>query len=171
MERNAPSRPSLRQIQYFLAVAEHRNFGAASAALAVSQPSLSKQLAAMEDELGVVLFERTSRRVTLTTTGENLLPIARTILNEVREFHAIARGASGLFGDRLSVGVLPSVGAYFMPLANRLLHKKYPRLRLAVQEGPTVELLAMLKDGRLDAVIGTPTNDPEFACQALFSET
>lgn len=96
---------------------------------------------------------------------------ASSLQNEVREFRAVARGVGGLFGDRLSVGVLPSVGAYFMPLANRLLHKRYPRLRLAVQEGPTVDLLAMLKDGRLDAVIGTPTNDPEFACQFLFSET
>lgn len=171
MNRDHPSRPTLRQLQYFLAVADHGAFGTAAKALSVSQPSLSKQLATMEDELGATLFERTSRRVKLTPLGERLLPLARTILHDVREFRAVARGSMGLFGDRLSIGVLPSIGAYFMPLANRRLHRLYPSLRLVVQEGPTVQLLSMLKEGRLDAVIGTPTNDPEFAGQFLFAES
>lgn len=171
MNENAPIRPSLRQIQYFVAVAEHGAFGAAAEALSVSQPSLSKQLATMEVELDTKLFERTSRSVKLTSVGEKLLPLGRTILRNMLEFRADARGSAGLFGDRLAIGVLPSIGAYFMPIANRLLHRLYPDLRLAVQEGSTVELLAMLKDGRLDAVIGTPTNDPLFEGHALFSET
>ena len=171
MDRELPARPTLRQLQYFVAVAEHRAFGTAADALAVSQPSLSKQLATMEAELGATLFERTSRRVTLTSVGEELLPRARTILQEVREFRATARGSVGPFGDRLSIGVLPSIGAYFMPLASRRLHRLFPDLRLAVQEGSTIQLLAMLKDGRLDAVIGTPTNDPDFVSHPLFAET
>lgn len=167
----SPARPSLRQLQYFVAVADHGAFGLAAQALSVSQPSLSKQLATMEDELGVRLFERTSRRVKMTSTGEKLLPRARVILQEIREFHAIARGSIGLFGDKLAIGVLPSVGAYFMPIANRRLHHLYPRLRLAVQEGSTLQLLALLKEGRLDAVVGTPTTDPDVASQVLFAET
>lgn len=171
MNENAPLRPTFRQIQYFAAVAEHGAFGTAATALAVSQPSLSKQLAAMEEELGGVLFERTSRRVKLSPLGELLLPKARAILNDVRELRTSARGARGLFGDRLAIGVLPSVGAYFMPAANRLLHRLYPDLRLAVHEGTTVQLLAKLKDGLLDAVIGSPTNDPDFESTPLFTET
>ncbi len=118
-----------------------------------------------------MLFERTSRRVKLTSIGEKLLPRARAILEEVRDFKTTARGSVGLFGDRLSIGVLPSVGAYFMPSANRLLHRLYPDLRLAVQEGSTSQLLTQLRDGRLDVVIGTPTNDPEFESRPLFTET
>ncbi len=171
MSENLPTRPSLRQLQYFVAVADHAAFGRAAQALSVSQPSLSKQLATMEDELGVILFERTSRSVKLTATGEKLLPRARIILQEAREFRAIARGSIGLFGDKLSIGVLPSIGAYFMPIANRKLHQLYPKLRLVVQEGSTMQLLAMLKDGRLDAVVGTPTNDPDVISQMLFTET
>lgn len=171
MNKQLPARPTLRQIQYFVAVADHRAFSAAAEALSVSQPSLSKQLATMEAELGATLFERTSRRVTLTSIGEELLSRARAILQEVREFRAIARGSVGPFGDRLSIGVLPSIGAYFMPLVSRRLHPLYPDLRLAVQEGSTIQLLAMLKDGRLDVVIGTPTNDPEFVSEPLFAET
>ena len=78
MDVDFPSRPSLRQLQYFVAVADHGAFGLAARALAVSQPSLSKQLAAMEQELGVILFERTSRRVKLTSPGEKLLPRAKS---------------------------------------------------------------------------------------------
>ncbi|MEM7710817.1 MAG: LysR substrate-binding domain-containing protein [Pseudomonadota bacterium] len=164
-------RPTLRQIEYFIAVAEHRAFGAAATALAVSQPSLSKQLAAMEAELGTRLFERTSRSVTLTPTGRAVLARGRSILNEVRDFKAIAKGAASLFAARLSIGVLPSVGAYFMPIANRRLHQLYPDLRLVVQEGATRDLLEMLRDGRIDAVIGAPTNDPDFDSVPLFEET
>lgn len=171
MNKDFPARPTLRQIQYFVAVAEHRAFGAAAEALSVSQPSLSKQLATMEAELGVTLFERTSRRVTLTSIGAELLPRGRMILQEVREFRAVARGSSGPFGDRLSIGVLPSIGAYFMPMVSRQLHPLYPDLRLAVQEGSTIQLLGMLKDGRLDVVIGTPTNDPDYVSHPIFTET
>ncbi|MFL4470652.1 LysR substrate-binding domain-containing protein [Tateyamaria armeniaca] len=164
-------RPTLRQLQYFVAVADHNAFGAAANALAVSQPSLSKQLAIMEDELGAPLFERTSRRVTLTPLGRLLLDKARIILQDVREFRAVAQGSVGLFGDRLSIGVLQSIGAYFMPIANRRLHALYPDLRLVVQEGATVQLLEHLRAGKVDAVIGTPDNAPEFKSIPLFAET
>lgn len=171
MDKDLPARPSFRQIQYFVTVAEHEAFGAAAEVLSVSQPSLSKQLAAMEAELGGLLFERTSRSVKLTKLGEKLLPRGRRILQEVREFRALARSTMGLFGDRLAIGVLPSIGAYLMPHANQKLHQLYPNLRLAMREGPTVELLEKLKDGRLDAVIGTPINDPDCISHSLFSET
>ena len=72
MDQPGPARPSLRQLQYFVAVADHCAFGKAAQMLAVSQPSLSKQLSTMEDELGAPLFERTSRKVRLTSQGERL---------------------------------------------------------------------------------------------------
>ncbi|MGR3503411.1 LysR substrate-binding domain-containing protein [Pseudaestuariivita sp.] len=164
-------RPTLRQLSYFVAVAEEGGFGAAAAALNVSQPSLSKQLATMEAELGIALFERTSRRVMLTPTGAALLPRAHRLLHDATEFRAIALGAMGLFGDKLTIGVLPSIGAYFMPTANRRLHRQYPDLRLVVREGATVQLLAMLNEGSIDAAIGTPTNLPNVESVPLFAET
>jgi len=164
-------RPTLRQIEYFVAVAETGGFGTAAQTLAVSQPSLSKQLATMEDELGTALFERTSRRVVLTPIGRKLLSRGREILQEVREFRAVAQGTDGLFGNRLAIGVLPSVGAYFMPVANRRLHSLFPDLRLVVREGATVQLLDQLRAGHLDAVIGAPTTDPDVQSLLLFAET
>lgn len=164
-------RPTVRQIEYFVTIADLGSFGAAAKALAVSQPSLSKQLATMEAQLGVQLIERTSRKVTLTPTGRRLLDRGRAILRDVHEFRAIARGSTGLFGDRLSIGVLPSVGAYFMPIANRRLHQRYPDLRLVVREGTTAQLLDLLRNGHVDAVTGTPTNDPHIESISLFAET
>lgn len=164
-------RPSLRQIEYFVSVADHGAFGAAARALSVSQPSLSKQLATMEDELGVRLFERTSRRVTLTPLGRSLLIRGRTLLQEAREFRAVARGSIGLFGDFLSIGVLPSIGAYFMPVANRSLHKLYPDLRLTVQEGATAQLLDLLRVGKVDAVVGTDSHEDDIRSVPLFTES
>ena len=171
MDISGSARPTLRQIQYFIAVADHRAFGVAAKALAVSQPSLSKQLATMEHELGATLFERTSRQVRLTSTGEKLLPMARAILRDLHEFRSAARGDMGLFGDRLAIGVLPSIGAYFMPAVSRRLHGRFPYLRMTVEEGATSYLLTKLREGNLDAVIGTPTNDPAFEGRTLFSET
>ncbi|MEO1282962.1 MAG: LysR substrate-binding domain-containing protein [Pseudomonadota bacterium] len=171
MDEFGPTRPTLRQLQYFVAVAEHGAFGVAADLLAVAQPSLSRQLAAMEAELAITLFERTSRRVKLTPAGEDLLPRARYILQQIREFQAAARGATGMFGNRLSLGVLPSIGAYFMPAVNHLLHELYQELQLYVEEGSTTQLLTMLKDGRLDAVVATPNNERAFSSADLFKET
>ncbi len=164
-------RPTLRQLQYFVAVAEYGSFGIAAERLAVSQPSLSKLLAGMEDELGLVLFERTSRRVALTAMGATLLPRARAILLDVEDFRAAARGVADPFDNRLNIGVLPSVGAYYMPLANKRLHQRFPNLRLAIHEGSTVELLNQLRDGHLDAVIGSTIESEHVTSRFLFSET
>jgi LysR family hydrogen peroxide-inducible transcriptional activator len=164
-------RPSLRQIQYFVAVADHEAFGPAARSLNVTQPSLSKQLAEMEAQLGVKLFERTSRKVALTPVGRLLLVKARTLLQDAHEFRALALGNSGLFGSRLAIGVLPSVGAYLMPIASRQLHSLYPDLRLVVQEGATNDLIAQLGQGKLDAVIGTQTSQPGVESISLFAET
>jgi LysR family hydrogen peroxide-inducible transcriptional activator len=164
-------RPTLRQLQYFVAVAEHGAFGIAAERLAVSQPSLSKQIAIMEEELGTRIFERTSRRVVLTPRGKLLLDRARNIVHNVNEFRSVAQDSIGLFGDQLAIGVLPSIGAYFMPIANRRLHQLYPDLRLVVREAATVQLLDLLRVGKIDAVVGTPNNSPEFQSVPLFAET
>ena len=164
-------RPTLRQLQYFVAVAEHGSFGIAAQRLAISQPSLSKLLAGMEDELGVMLFERTSRRVALTAMGEALLPRARSILLSVNDFRSLARSVANPLDNKLSIGVLPSIGAYYMPLANKHLHKRYPKLRLVVHEGTTTELLQQLRDGQLDAVIGATIESEDVTSRFLFAET
>ncbi|HEX5700393.1 MAG TPA: LysR family transcriptional regulator, partial [Rubrobacter sp.] len=94
----------LRQLRYFVAVAEERHFGRAAQRLHMSQPPLSMQIKALERELGIGLLERTSRRVALTDAGRAFLERARTILGAVEEAREVARGAEQGTQGRLEVG-------------------------------------------------------------------
>jgi LysR family transcriptional regulator, hydrogen peroxide-inducible genes activator len=164
-------RPSLRQIEYFVAVAETQSFGAAAQSLAVTQPSLSKQIQALEADLGVVLFERTSRRVSLTPQGRALLPDAQRVLRQARRFRNKARSLGFDTDIRLVAGVLPSIGAYFMPRMIERLRQEMPGLKLSFVEGPSSELARQLVQGELDFVLASETDRTDLARRDLFTET
>jgi len=164
-------RPSLRQIEYFVAVAETQSFGAAAQSLAVTQPSLSKQIQALEADLGVVLFERTSRRVSLTPQGRALLPDAQRVLRQARRFRNKARSLRFDTDIRLVAGVLPSIGAYFMPRLIERLRQEMPGLKLSFVEGPSSELARQLVQGELDFVLASETDRADLAQRELFVET
>lgn len=149
-------RPTLRQLQYIVAVAETGRFGEAARMLNVSQPSLSAQIAEAEAQLGVTLVERGRSGAVMTPLGEELVRRARLILRQVEDLRAAMEEGAGRLAGRIRLGVLPSVGPYLLPQAVRRLHGMYPDLRLSVREENTVELEAQLKDGRLDTVISTP---------------
>ncbi len=151
--RWTPHPLTLRQLQYVAAIAETRNFRQAAELCAVSQPSLSAQVAQLEGILGVRLFERTTRRVLLTHAGEELL--ART--------HQVLRGADDLveattrltdpFAGTLRVGVIPTISPYLIPEIAPVLRTRYPRLRLLWTEDKTPVLAARLRAGDLDAAL------------------
>lgn len=164
-------RPSLRQIEYFVAVAETQSFGAAAQSLAVTQPSLSKQIQALEADLGVVLFERTSRRVSLTPQGRALLPDAQRVLRQARRFRNKARSLGFDTDIRLVAGVLPSIGAYFMPRMIERLRQEMPGLKLSFVEGSSSELARQLVQGELDFVLASEMDRTDLARRDLFTET
>jgi len=164
-------RPTLRQIEYFIAVAETQSFGTAAQGLAVTQPSLSKQIQALEEELGVVLFERTSRRVALTPHGRALLPDAQRVLRQARRLRNKARSLSFDTDIRLLAGVLPSIGAYFMPRLIDRLRQALPGLKLSFVEGASSDLVEQLAAGDLDFVLASDSPHPQLAAQPLFEET
>ncbi|MGJ3230187.1 MAG: LysR substrate-binding domain-containing protein [Oceanicaulis sp.] len=164
-------RPTLRQLEYFVAVAERQAFGPAADALAVTQPSLSKQIAALEAELGLALFERTSRKVRLTSAGTALLPQAQAVLDTARGFKAAARKLAGDRARRLTAGVLPSIGAYFMPRFRERLSRSQPDLAISLVEGPSSDLLVRLQSGELDFVVASVSEEGGFDPVPLFEET
>ena len=164
-------RPTLRQLQYFVAVAEAGAFGPAAKALHVTQPSLSKQIAVLEAELGLALFQRTSRRVALTREGDSLLDAARKTLDAARTFRAEAKLLAGDARVRLQAGVLPSVGAYFMPSFRERLQTRLPDVRISLTEGPSTELTARLNSGDLDFVIASASDAAGLERLPLFDET
>mgnify|MGYP006274146383 CR=1 FL=1 len=164
-------RPTLRQLEYFVAVADHGAFGPAAQALAVTQPSLSKQIAVLEDELALALFERTSRTVRLTPAGASLLDDARAALDKARAFKDAARRLRVDAAVRMRAGVLPSIGAYFMPRVRERLKRRVPDLGLSLVEGASRDLLARLDAGELDFVVASRAVRAGLASKPLFEET
>jgi len=164
-------RPTLRQLEYFVEVAERDAFGQAAAALNVTQPSLSKQIAVLEADLGLTLFERTSRSVRLTRAGSALLADARAVLNQAQAFRTHAQKLAAASADRLLAGVLPSIGAYFIPRLTERLQPRLPGLTLSLIEGGSHDLLARLEAGELDFVIASRSQLSGFEVRPLFEET
>lgn len=164
-------RPTLRQLQYLVAIADTGRFVEAAKRLHVSQPSLSTQLAEMEAELSCALVERGRHGAFLTPIGEEVARRARFILSEVEDMKAVTREtASGLAG-RIRLGVLPSVGPYLLPTATKRLHERFPELRLSVREERTVDLEAHLASGQFDIIMSTADDHSAHVSVALFEET
>jgi LysR family hydrogen peroxide-inducible transcriptional activator len=144
---------NLRDLRYLVAVAEHKHFGRAAEACFVSQPTLSTQVKKLEDELGVVLIERTNRQVMLTPVGERIVAQAQRVLREVNQMVHIAQAYQDPFGGEFRLGIIPTVAPYLLPKILGPMHKAFPKLNTQLTEGQTVTITRMLRDGELDAVI------------------
>ena len=146
----APPAATLRQLQYVVAVAEEGNFRRAAARCAVSQPSLSAQIAEVESALGVRLFERGTRGVLLTPAGEELVARARAVLLEVADLEEAARRFVDPLAGTLRLGIIPTIAPYLLPVAAPALREAFPRLEPIWIEERTAQLVEMLGRGALD---------------------
>lgn len=153
-------RPTLRQMQYLVAVAESGTISGAAQRTNVSQPSLSAQLKDMEAYLGATLLERSRTGATLTPFGQMFVGRARIILSQVGALKVLASDIEGSLAGIVKMGTLPSVGPYLLPQATRVLHDIYPELRLEVREEKTIDLHDDLMSGVLDIIISTPEDHP-----------
>jgi len=162
----------LRHLDYFVAVAEQLSFSRAAENRLVSQPALSQQIRQLEQELGVPLFDRIGKRVTLTEAGRALLPHARQILsavaaaqNEVRELGRLVRG-------KTSLGAPPTVSIHRLPTLLTRFERKYPGLEVTLREAGTETLVRLIQDGLLDlAIVATDLLPPEVEATPLLEET
>ncbi len=162
-------RPTLRQLEYIVAVHQLGNFSLAAEMLNVSQPSLSSQIAAVEADLGVRLFQRGRGGTRTTAKGEECVQRARRILSEVEALRSVMTTTLP-FGGRLRLGVLPSIGPYLLPQVMRSLHADQPDLRVIVREENTLNLDEGIRNGRFDAIISTPEDHPNTWQHPLFKE-
>ena len=144
---------SLRQLQYAVAVADTGGFRRAAAQCRVSQPSLSAQVAQLEQALGARLFERGQRKVLLTAAGADLLPRARQLLTLADDLVAGAARLSDPFCGTLRIGVIPTISPYLLPEVAPALGARFPRLTLHWSEDRTEPLLRSLREGRIDAAL------------------
>lgn len=144
---------TLRQLQYAVAVAESLSFRKAAERCRVSQPSLSTQLAQMEEALGLRLFERDKRRVLITATGRELIERARVILRGTDDLVALARRSGDPLSGTLRIGVIPTVSPYILPRLTPALREAYPHLSVCWLEDKTHILVQHLEAGTLDAAL------------------
>jgi LysR family hydrogen peroxide-inducible transcriptional activator len=162
---------NLRDLKYFIALAETRHFGQAATRTFVSQPTLSGQIRKLEDELGVALFERTTKAVALTPLGEALLPHARRAVEEAEALAQLAKAHRDPLVGPLRVGAIPTLAPYLVPLILVPLQRRYPGLKLVLSEEITAQLLERLRRHELDAaLIATPAEDAEMRTRGLFDE-
>jgi len=149
----------LRHLRYFVAVAETLSFGRAARALNLSQPPLSRQIRALEDELGTALFARTRRSVRLTSAGAALLPEARRLLREADGLKAGAlRLAAGEVGT-LALGFIAVAAYNLLPDLAPEFRRRHPGVKLVLQEATSDVLLAGLRQGDADVALVLPPVD------------
>lgn len=161
--------PTLSQLRAFVAVAEHRHFGAAATSLDVSQPTLSQALAALENGLGLQLIERSTRRVLVTEAGRRLLPQAIATLDAADRFLSAANGDT--LGGVLRMGIIPTVAPYLLPALLPTLRRRLPALTPQIVEDRTARLLDELRTGSLDvAVLALPADVPGVVEIPLYTE-
>jgi len=165
------STPTLRQMEYVVAVAEHRQFSEAARRLAVSQPALSKQIKEVEESLGVAIFERARPRLLITADGKRVVEQCRRVLREAEELAAIARAMGGPLERRLELGVIPTIAPFMLPSLMDALKAQHPRLEIVLHEGLTDDLVLQARQGELDLLLlALPVDDEGLDGVALFEE-
>lgn len=162
---------NLRDFEYVIALAETGHFGQAAARCHVTQPTLSTQVAKLEDSLGVQIFERGKRRVFPTKAGEAIVAQTRTVLNEVRRLEDMARQPGYPLGGPFRLGAIPTVGPYLLPHLLPILRTHYSELKLFVSEHITERLVEMLLSTEVDAaILSLPLEEPGLDQEAIMEE-
>jgi DNA-binding transcriptional LysR family regulator len=140
----------LRQLSYFVAVAEELHFGRAAAKVHIAQPALSNQVMALEKELGVQLFLRTTRRVELTRAGAAFYERSVRILSEVDLSAEIARSVAGKTARRIAIGTVYPATIGVLPSFLSRIARKYPDIRLHIESGTTDDIIRHIEAGRIN---------------------
>jgi LysR family hydrogen peroxide-inducible transcriptional activator len=162
---------TLKQLRYLTALSEHRHFGRAAEACAVTQPALSMQIRALETDLGVVLVERRHGDVTLTETGLELARRGETVLAAAHDLVDFARLRSRPLSGGLALGIIPTLGPYVLPKLLPALQRQFPDLRVELRETQTKTLVDELMRGSLDVLmLALPVLEVETAAVALFDD-
>lgn len=146
-------RPSTRQLECLVAVADHGSFRKAATTLGISQPALSAQVQGVEDLLGVQVFERDRRSVLVTPAGEDVVGRARIALEAIDAVSDAARRRAEPLVGRLRLGVIPTVAPYWLPALLPAVRKRFPKLELILIEDQTNRLLAQLAAGQIEVAL------------------
>lgn len=162
---------TLVQLEYVLAVAEHKNFTLAAERSFVTQPTLSMQIQKLEKELEIEIFDRSSHPIKLTQIGEKVVNQAKIILNEANKMSQLVYEERGLVEGEFSIGVIPTILPTLVPLFYRSFQKAHPKTNLIIKEMQTDEIMLHLQQGTLDfGIVVTPLYENQIAENVLYYE-
>ena len=161
----------LRQLKYFLSIAEEGTLTAAAEKLFISQSALSQQVKSMEDELGVPLFDRSRNRLQFTQAGELLRNRAQRIVKEVDEAKTAIDELEELCRGSLSIGVVQTVNAYLIPQVVAVFSAQFPRVKIKIEELPAPQIEQRINDHELDLGISfIPAEQTDLQFDPIFEE-
>ena len=153
---------TITQLQYVLAVAEHQNFTLAAQKSFVTQPTLSMQVQKLEDELDVLIFDRSKKPIAITEVGKKIVAQAKNIVAEAERIKDIVDQDKGFIGGDFTLGIIPTVMPTLLPMFLQSFIKKYPKVNLIIKEQSTDTLIRNIHDGHLDAAIAATPLEIEF---------
>lgn len=162
---------TITQLYYVLAVAEHQNFTKAAEKCFVTQPTLSMQIQKLEDQLDILIFDRTKKPIELTEIGKKIVLQAKNIVNEADRIQDIVDQQKGFIGGEFKLGIIPTVMPTLLPMFLKTFIKRYPKVKLKIEELTTEEIIQRINDGNLDAAIAaTPLENDNIKERVLFFE-
>jgi LysR family transcriptional regulator, hydrogen peroxide-inducible genes activator len=159
------------QLEYIVAVDTWRHFSTAAEKCFVTQPTLSMQIQKLEEELGVKIFDRSKQPVIATEAGAEIIDQARKILGEKNVIHEIIQQKKGVLTGELRIGIIPTLAPYLLPLFVQSFNRKYPNVKLIVNEMMTEFIISRLRQGRIDVgILVTPLQENGIKEHVLFYE-
>ncbi len=162
---------TLTQLEYVLAVDEHRNFSKAAAAVRITQPTLSMQIQKLEEDLGVVLFDRSKKPIRPTEIGARVVAQARTAVAEAKKISWLAKQSVAEISGDFRLGVIPTIAPYVVPRFLKTFSESYPKVRLHLEELQTSKIIEALERDQIDAgLLATPLKTPGLVESPIFYE-
>jgi LysR family transcriptional regulator, hydrogen peroxide-inducible genes activator len=162
---------TITQLKYVLAVAEHKNFTLAAEKCFVTQPTLSMQIQKIEEELSILIFDRSKKPIQLTDIGQKIVSQAKNIVIEADRIQDIVEQQKGFIGGEFRLGIIPTIMPTLLPMFLNNFIKKYPKVKLIIEELNTDEIITRLNNGKLDAAIAaTPLMEEKIKEIVLYFE-
>ena len=162
---------TITQLKYVLAVAEHQNFTKAAQKTFVTQPTLSMQIQKLEEELDIIIFDRSKKPIELTAVGRKIVKQARNIVIESERMQDVVDQEKGFIGGEFKLGIIPTIMPTLLPMFLKNFTSKYPKVYLKIEELTTSEIITKIKDGHMDAaIVTTPLLQEKIKERVLYFE-
>ncbi|MCY3817958.1 MAG: LysR substrate-binding domain-containing protein [Gammaproteobacteria bacterium] len=163
--------PTMKQLQYLVALADTQHFGRAAQRCYITQSTLSAGIRDLESVLGIPIAERSNRHVLITRVGMQIAERARALLRDAEEVMEVARAGRSPMTGEMRLGVIPTIGPFLLPQVLPVLRDRFPELTIYLREEQTAPLLARLEEGELDAaLIALPYETDDFSVDVILRD-